>query len=148
MVSANVGDSRAIIVDANGRTKQLSRDHKPDCVDEKERIESEGGRCFPMKHPMTGEDFGPSRVWIGEADVPGLAMSRSLGDYLVQGCGVSPAPEINIYDLTVNDRFIILGSDGVWDYLPNDVVAKMVEPFYHSGDAQGAADLIVEEAHK
>ena len=34
IVSANSGDSRACIVDKNGLCKQLSRDHKPDSVDE------------------------------------------------------------------------------------------------------------------
>ena len=51
VISANSGDSRAIIVDIKGRVKQLSRDHKPDCIDENKRILEKNGRVRPLiKH--------------------------------------------------------------------------------------------------
>ena len=59
-----MGDSRAIIVDKKGNVKQLTRDHKPDCRDEQERIIREGGRVHPLKHPLTGQSMGPARVWL------------------------------------------------------------------------------------
>jgi serine/threonine protein phosphatase PrpC len=46
-------------------------------------------------------------------------MSRSIGDYVAQSVGVSPVPEINIYDLSPDDRVIIIASDGVWEFLSN-----------------------------
>ena len=54
-----------------------------------------------------------------------------------------PEPEINIYDISEDDRFIVIASDGVWDYISNDVAARLIEPFYEEGDAQGAANIIV-----
>lgn len=48
VISANAGDSRAIIVDKYGAVKQLSRDHKPDCPDEIIRIKKSGGRVRPL----------------------------------------------------------------------------------------------------
>lgn len=36
--------------------------------------------------------MGPHRVWLLNEDVPGLAMSRSLGDYVAQSVGVIPDP--------------------------------------------------------
>lgn len=36
---------------------------------------------------------GPARVWLGHMDVPGLAMSRSLGDAVAHSAGVSSEPE-------------------------------------------------------
>ena len=36
--------------------------------------------------------MGPARVWLKDLEVPGLAMSRSLGDYVAQSVGVSPEP--------------------------------------------------------
>lgn len=47
--------------------------------------------------------MGPMRVWLLNEDVPGLAMSRSLGDYVAQSVGVSPEPEIFENDITVDD---------------------------------------------
>ena len=92
MVSVNAGDSRGIIVDKYGVPKQLSRDHKPDSVDESRRIIKTGGRIRPLINQSTGKEVGPARVWLPEMQAPGLAMSRSLGDYVAQSVGVSPDP--------------------------------------------------------
>ena len=37
---------------------------------------------------------GPMRVWLKDKDVPGLAMSRSLGDYLAHSAGVTHVPVV------------------------------------------------------
>jgi hypothetical protein len=47
---------------------------------ETERIKAAGGRIETFKGP-NGENLGPGRVWLPHEDSPGLAMSRSLGDY-------------------------------------------------------------------
>ena len=70
------------MVGKNGRVKQLSRDHKPSDADESVRIKERGGRIEAFKDAYTGEEMGPQRVWLMNEDVPGLAMSRSLGDYV------------------------------------------------------------------
>ena len=90
--------------------------------------------------------MGPQRVWLKDNEVPGLAMSRSLGDYVAQSVGVSPIPEINVYDISQNDRVIIIASDGVWEFLPNKRVAEIAMKFYESGQAELAANTIVREA--
>jgi len=36
--------------------------------------------------------MGPQRVWIAKEDVPGLAMSRSIGDNVAHSVGVSEVP--------------------------------------------------------
>lgn len=47
--------------------------------------------------------MGPLRVWVQDEDVPGLAMSRSIGDKVAQSVGVTPDPEIMEYTLTEYD---------------------------------------------
>jgi serine/threonine protein phosphatase PrpC len=136
LISANAGDSRAIIVDKDGRARALSRDHKPDTPEEHQRIIARGGRVRPLINQQAGVEMGPARVWLKELEVPGLAMSRSLGDQVAQSVGVSPEPEITIYDIDINDRFIIIASDGVWEFLSNDQVAQMAIPFYAAGHAE------------
>lgn len=80
---ANVGDSRAIICrqQTNGSLQSIpiSNDHKPDLPQERKRIEMNGGRVEPYTD-FDGSLVGPARVWLKDADVPGLAMSRSFGD--------------------------------------------------------------------
>ena len=99
-----------------------------------------------INQQMGGIEVGPSRVWLQENDVPGLAMSRSMGDYVAQSVGVSPIPEINIYDISADDRVIIIASDGVWEFLPNSQIAEMAMRFYDTGQAEQAANTIVREA--
>lgn len=57
---------------------------------------------------------GPQRVWLQHQQIPGLAMTRSLGDMVAASVGVSCHPEITEYSLTPNDRFLLVATDGVW----------------------------------
>lgn len=38
--------------------------------------------------------MGPARVWLMEENIPGLAMSRSFGDYVASQVGVISIPEV------------------------------------------------------
>jgi len=126
---ANIGDSRCAIgrranegkFDAIG----LSEDQKPDNPEEKKRILAAGGRVEPLPG-MPGEDCGPHRVWLRNVDVPGLAMSRSIGDKISQRVGVISIPEIKVHSLTAEDEFIVLASDGVWEFMENQEVVDLV----------------------
>ena len=46
-----------------------------------------GGRVFPY-FDEEGDQMGPFRIWIQEKNVPGLAMTRSFGDYVASTVGV------------------------------------------------------------
>ena len=92
---ANIGDSRIILGKQTSKgieEQEVSIDHKPDRPDEQKRIESCGGRVFAVEYD-DGVD-GPPRVWLGHMDIPGLAMSRSLGDSVAHTAGVISEPEI------------------------------------------------------
>lgn len=73
------------------------------------------------------QPVGPARVWLGDAWMPGLAMSRSIGDTIAASCGVSPCPEVSVVDLTPDDLFIILASDGVWEFLDSQDAVDTVK---------------------
>lgn len=96
LTCANVGDSRIILgmLNDDGQlvVDEVSNDHKPDNPPEKKRIEEAGGRVFAVTYE-DGID-GPARVWLAKIDIPGLAMSRSLGDTVAHSVGVSSTPEI------------------------------------------------------
>lgn len=157
IISANSGDSRAIVVRnspsqaAKGVTsiqvEQLTRDHKPDEQDEYTRIMEKGGRVEAFKD-QNGDPMGPARVWVQHEDVPGLAMSRSLGDKVAQSVGVLPDPEILDYTLTPNDQFLLIASDGVWEFMSNVDVARLVYPYVEKNAPEAAANVLVKEATK
>lgn len=148
LLCANVGDSRALLLSKNNRDWQftpLSTDHKPDIYTEKMRILSKGGRVSPYKGPR-GEVLGPPRVWLRNEDIPGLAMSRSIGDLVASSVGVSPEPEILERTLTPDDKMLILGSDGLWDYMSNEEVMRVASTYWGNGDLEGCCEHLVTEA--
>lgn len=96
LTTINVGDSRAVLAyqqNNQWQIKQLSRDHKPDLEDEKERIIKTGGRVEPFID-SEGTFQGPHRVWLKNENLPGLAMSRSFGDNIAKRVGVTWEPEV------------------------------------------------------
>ncbi|CAD8091990.1 unnamed protein product [Paramecium primaurelia] len=144
-----VGDSRAILVKKNQNNLnviELSMDHKPHLENERQRIEQNGG-VVDTYHLPNGAPIGPSRVWAKGAQFPGLAMSRSLGDTVAAAIGVSQTPDIKSLEIdNKEDIFIVLGSDGIWEFLDNQSIAEMVYPFYQKNDVQGACQKIIQEA--
>lgn len=131
---ANVGDSRAILI-RKGPTEDLfevaalTRDHKPDDSQEAQRIIAAGGRIDSYRD-QNGNKLGPERVWLKEQELPGLAMSRSFGDKVACMVGVNAVPECREVTLTQQDKVIVLASDGVWEFMPNEEVASIIYPFY------------------
>ena len=123
---ANIGDSRASLGYKNASggitAVQLTIDHKPDLPAEKARIEAKGGRVFAVEYD-DGVD-GPCRVWLGHMDVPGLAMSRSLGDAIAHTAGVSSEPEFFEYEFNRGreDLILVTASDGLWEFMSDQEV--------------------------
>ena len=73
-------------------------------------------------------------------------MSRSLGDGVAASVGVICTPEILEFNLTSDDKFLVLGSDGVFEFLSNEEVVKMVIPYWKLGDIEGAVDRLERES--
>eukprot|EP01083_Nonionella_stella_P215772 776277_1 len=146
LYTANVGDSRAILGRLNKSNKieavALSIDQKPEMPEERKRIMKAGGRVQPCTGPM-GNHIGPHRVWLGRQDIPGLAMSRSFGDEVARTVGVISKPIVKKHKLKERDQFIVLGSDGVFEFLSNQQVADIV---VNSKTVKGACDNLVKEA--
>ncbi len=138
--SANLGDSRCVLAKFDGEkwsAKNLTRDHKPTEEDEKKRIIDKGGRIESYKDE-DGQPVGPERVWLKGEDVPGLAMSRSFGDDVAHMIGVTSKPEILEYNLCEEDKFIMLASDGIYEFISSEEAVNMVKDFYLKDDIDGA----------
>ncbi|KAI3788916.1 hypothetical protein L2E82_01697 [Cichorium intybus] len=126
LLVANVGDSRAVIC-RGGNAYAVSRDHKPDQSDERQRIEDAGG--FVM--------------WAGTWRVGGvLAVSRAFGDKLLKQFVVAD-PEIQEERIDESLEFLILASDGLWDVVTNEEAVAMIKPIQSPEDA---AKTLMQEA--
>lgn len=125
----------------------LTNDHKPDDKDEAAVILANNGRIDSYRDG-NGNPLGPLRVWLKNEDIPGLAMTRSFGDQVAARVGVNAVPEMGELELTKDDKFIVLASDGIWEFLKNIDVARIIHPFYLKKNAEGAAESLVREAFK
>jgi serine/threonine protein phosphatase PrpC len=86
--------------------------------------------------------YGPKRVWLRNKQVPGLAMTRSIGDMAAASVGVTAEPEIKVFNnLQPSDKFLVVASDGIWDRFSNKEVMMIVaRQFYAQRDAEGACN--------
>lgn len=109
LVVANCGDSRAVLC-RRGVAVPLSRDHKPDRPDERERVEAAGGKVIN---------------WNGFRILGVLSTSRSIGDYFLKPY-VTPKPEVTVWEREEFDDFIVIASDGLWDVITNELACKIV----------------------
>ena len=128
LLCANAGDSRAILgrlVNGVWTSHNLSRDHKPSEKDEAQRIKRRGGRIEAYRDE-NNEFMGPPRVWLKDEDIPGLAMTRSFGDKIASSVGVLSEPEIQEWKLTPEDKFIVIASDGVWEFIDSPEVILLL----------------------
>jgi len=151
LITANVGDSRAVLgrcVNGSWVSHNLTRDHKPDEPDETQRIVRAKGRIEPFKDDQTGEFIGPPRVWLLEDDIPGLAMSRSFGDQVAGSVGVIAEPEIMEWQFTKDDMFIIIASDGIWEFIESNECVNIIKDYYLKNDIAGASEYLVKESTK
>jgi len=144
---SNIGDSRAVLChqspDYYLTAIPLSQDQKPDTPGEKERLIAAGGRVASLAG--MGENM-PPRLWLANDDVPGLGVSRSIGDTVSQTIGVIQVPEVKTYDLQDGDVFAVWASDGVWEFLTNEQVVSLVWNYKY--DLEEAAKQLVTEARR
>ena len=150
IISGNAGDSRAVMgrfKDGEWISIDLTHDQKPNNPGERERILSHGGRIEAYKDE-NGNDFGPKRVWIQSEDIPGLAMSRSFGDEVAASVGTISEPEIETFDITSDDKFIIIASDGIWEFISSQECVNIIKDYYIKKDLKGCLKYLLNESSK
>ena len=147
MFVSNVGDSRAIVVSKKEdgvQVNAMSSDHTPYRKDERFRVMKYGARILSVDQVLQndvqindnwgditlGDDLDeagdPPRVWAQDGDYPGTAFTRSLGDRVAEGLGVTAEPEILIRQILSHDKYVVIASDGVFEFLTNQMVADIV----------------------
>ena len=139
--SINIGDSRIVGCTKTGamyKAVDLTVDQTPNRPDEQERIIRCGGRVF---------EWGVSRIWLSNVDMPGLAMSRSFGDFAGESVGVHSTPEIRAFEMNQNTPFLILASDGVWEFISSQEAVDLVAAFHANGQSpQEACAALIKES--
>ena len=145
---ANIGDSRLILALRNNKNRlkpcSVTEDHKPDLPTEQKRIERAGGRVWAMTYD-DGVD-GPARVWLKDQELPGLAMSRSIGDEVAKRAGVISNPEIFEYEVPEQAAFLCMATDGLWEFMSDDDVVHIIEQA--NGNGKLAIQTLMKESER
>ena len=115
LYSANIGDTRSLLISGNDY-KRLSYDHRATDPEEFKRIVQEGGIVFG------GRVYGT------------LMLSRAFGDWELKTYGVSSEPHVTKINISENDKYVIIATDGVWDTLDDDDVFQMSKNIDNSKD--------------
>ena len=152
IICSNIGNTRAIIARyENGyyNAINLNRDHKPTESDEIKRIISHGGIIKQNYDKIKKINYGPERIFLKNSDIPGLSMSRAFGDNLAHTIGVINIPEVKSYEYTGGEKFIVIATDSIWQYIDSDECVEIIKEFYEKNlDAIGALNSLVTEAIK
>jgi len=138
----HLGDSRAVLAvqdkplthnfpkssdfDLPVRAMRISRDHRPDDPEERKRIIEAGG--IVLQGRIIGRDSA-------------INMSRALGDFdfklprnHARADFISSTPYVpDPIKLTPQCRFIVLGSDGLWDQLEERTVISLIDNLCRQG---------------
>jgi serine/threonine protein phosphatase PrpC len=110
MYSANCGDSRAVLIKKD-KGVRLSYDHKATDTTEKNRVKKAGGMFF--KNRLGGS----------------LAITRSMGDFVFKkdgGFGLISEPHIQKVFIDLDDVFLLMASDGIWDVIDEEKAFSIV----------------------
>ena len=87
--------------------------------------------------------YGPPRVWISNLDYPGIAMSRSLGDSVAGSIGVISVPDITETEIRPQDKFIIMGSDGLFEFISSDDIIRLSSNYWKRHDIESSCTALV-----
>ena len=144
---SHTGDSR-IVVGKIGSSDTVfeTKDHKPTSPRERQRLEENGSVVMAFEY----EDgqVSISRVFVKGTDYPGLCMSRSLGDQSVKEHGVSAEPDISELAVQKGKTFIVLASDGVWEFISSKLVVSSLSKKIQSEGLGKCSERILTESKK
>ena len=147
LICSSLGDCKAFIYnfDQNWTSVPLHCLHTLTSKKEKERMIKNGARIAVEVIEETQEVISTEKAYMGSDDTPGLEITRSIGDKIGKCIGMSACPENKVYQLTPEDKFIVIGSTGFWKVICDNDALCMVRSSWEEGKIESACeDLIVE----
>ncbi|KAK8338734.1 hypothetical protein V6Z12_A09G271900 [Gossypium hirsutum] len=139
-------------MDQSGRLKaiQLTDSHTVDNELEKTRLLSEHpDDSMPV---IAGKVKG--KLKVTRAFGVGYLKKKKLNDALmgilrvrnlISPPYISTEPSLNVHEISKSDHFVIIGSDGLFDFLSNEEAVKLVHSYISSNPSGDPAKFLVEQ---
>ena len=151
IICSNIGDSICVLFNCSNEDRWtydiISKIHKPDIQSEKDRVLLNGGVIHPYYDEL-GIFEGPNRVYVKGKTYPGLSLTRSIGDLEAEKIGIISEPDIIIKKKDSTCKYLVLGSDGLWDVIKPYDVRRIVNPYFLKSDTNGACNALLKTACK
>ncbi|CAA7034483.1 unnamed protein product [Microthlaspi erraticum] len=149
----NLGDSRAVLASYDGDRKlqavQLTEDHTVDNEVEEARLLSE--HLDDPKIVIGGKIKG--KLKVTRALGVGYLKKEKLNDALMgilrvrnllSPPYVSVEPSMRVHKITESDHFVIVASDGLFDFFSNEEAIELVHSFIYSNPCGDPAKFLLE----
>jgi serine/threonine protein phosphatase PrpC len=114
----NTGDCRALL-SRRGIPIQLTKDHRPVSYGETRRIEL-------VNKTLKKSEVKEIEFCQGEWRIDGYSVSRAFGDFDVIP-HITYYPESFIYEINLDDEYIVMACDGLWEVMSNQNVVDFVD---------------------
>ena len=75
-------------------------------------------------------------------------MSRSIGDSDAKKVGVIPNPQVVEYTIGFDTKYILICSDGIWEFMTNEDCMKIGNKYYLRNDPLGLCFELTQESIK
>jgi serine/threonine protein phosphatase PrpC len=154
-VIASAAAIRKLAVEIGGGMRRFVRETEED--------EPSANSADGVSVTVTGRstDLQVDRVWEpnsgsmeeGGECTPGLHLTRTIGDSLAHGLGVSAEPEVYCHPLNHSETvecpvsFLIIGSSSLWEAIrTEEAVAMVAVDLRHGSGASGAAKRLLKKA--
>lgn len=73
-------------------------------------------------------------------------MSRTFGDEIGHSCGIICTPVVMEFELDSHTPFFVIGSDGLWEMLSEEVIGNVCLAHMETRDSQTAARELAQKA--
>ena len=104
-----------------------------------------GGEIHPY-YDEQGNYDGPDRIYEKGKPYPGLNLSRPVGDLDGKKIGIISEPSITNRNVESTYKYIVMGSDGLWEQIrPYDII-RTVSPFFCRNNPEGACQALIKKA--
>jgi len=147
---ANVGNCQAVL-SSNDKSVLLTELHVPNNPSEKTRVEKEGGK-------LLSDSVGNLRLghptW--NSKLINIGVTRSFGDFYFKShewiqnneSGLTSLPNVSQRKLTPNDKFLLMATDGLWDFVSPKEAVEFVKKYFQGNCERICQELIVWSRHR